>query len=389
MTATPLPTPSPGWARIADAFWVGLPLTLRRYSAGLAVSTVDGFYLAARPVLGAVVPVAAFVAGLGIGAIHPGFEKVFTEALWLLVLFAVVGALSGAAGLYMTVGFALGDLFVGDHPLWRSAQDGLLAKYGSWLLSYLLIAMLTVGVPIAAKSLAAEFRLRPSTPRGLRALVGLGAMVAITGLLVYAWVQSAPLLVRPVFVWADDPPTLAAIEPLQERGGWVVTFAILAAAARAVAQIILAGRVGQRDRMSALEDRFRTAEPVVPLLSRLPLPVRLVIRAAFLTLVLAGLYAAFWQALVTFGVLVAAQFLANLLSMKTENTYTRVVNKVPRLVRLLIAVIPVYLLGTAVLGYFISAREQSFLPFLIVTVVSAILMSLLSPARPDSRRESR
>lgn len=376
--------------RAADIIWVSVPLALRRVSAGFAVASVDGLYLATRPVVGLVAPLWGLLVGLIIGAFHPGFEIVFTEALWLLLLVAVVGTLSGAVGLYLTIGFALGDLLLGEHLLWQfSGVTDLPAKYGSLAISYLLLAMLAVGVPIAAKSLAAEFMLPVGSPRALRALVGLGAMVLITGLLVFVWLQSAPLLVRPVFVWAGVSPTVPAISAVQEHGTWVVAMAVLAAIGRAVIQASLAAKVGQPDRMTALEERFRTAEPVTPLLSRLPLVVRLVFRAALLTLVLAGLFAAYWQAVLTFVVLLAAQFLATMLSVRAMRGYARFVNRIPRLIRLAVVVVPVYLFGSVVLGFYLDQGTLSFLPFLFLTIISAVLMSLLSPARPDAEDGSR
>jgi hypothetical protein len=134
-------------------------------------------------------------------------------------------------------------------------------------------------------------------------------------LLVFVWLQSAPLLVRPVFIWADRLPAAAAISAVQEYGAWVVASAVLAAIARAGIQLSLAAKVGQQDRLTGLEERFRTSEPLVPALSRLPLVIRLIFRAAILTLVLAGLFSAVWQALLTFVVLLAAQFLSTALSL--------------------------------------------------------------------------
>lgn len=373
--------------KVTDAIWVGVPLAVRKVSGGLAVATVDGLYLASRPMVGLIAPLWGLFVGLILGVFHPGFEDVFTESLFVLILIAVVGTLSGAVGLYLTLGFALGDLLLGDHPLWRFAEAGDFgAKYGSLFISYLLFAMLAVGVPIAAKSLAAEFMLPVTTPRALRALVGLGSMVVITGLLVFVWLQSAPLLVRPVFVWAGQAPTVPAISAVQEQGTWVVALAVLAALGRAVMQALLAGKVGEQDRMSQMEDRFHTSERVVPLLSRLPLVMRLVFRAALLTLVLAGLYAAYWQAVLTFIVLLAAQFLATMLSVRALRGYATFINKVPRLVRLAIVIVPVYLLGSVVLGFYVDQRATSFFPFLFLTIISAVLMSLLSPARPDEER---
>ncbi|HLL65742.1 MAG TPA: hypothetical protein VK453_08330 [Micromonosporaceae bacterium] len=405
MTAPLTSHPSP-WTRISDALWVGLPLRVRRISAGLAVATVDGLYLAARPLIGLLAPIVAFVGGFVVGAFHPGFDIIFTEALWLLMLVAAIGAASGAVGLYLTVGFALGDLTLGDHPsrtyqsYVTSPVEAFAGQYGSLLLSYLLLAMLAVGVPIAAKSLAAEFMLPTSTPRALRAIVAIVTVIATTGLLVYVWLQSTPLLVRPVFVWTGTQPTVEAMAPAQQSGAWVITFAVLAGTARSVVQLTSAANMGGAGadpaagtrlpgRMDELEARFRTAQPVVPLLSRLPLPARLVIRAAFLTLILSGLYAAYWHALLTFVVLLAAQFLAAFLGTRAPAGYARRMNRVPRLIRLLLVIVPVYLVGTLVMGYFLRRAPLSFLPFLILTILSAVLMSLLSPARPGPNGQQR
>jgi hypothetical protein len=397
MTATPLSTPPPA-APPADTIWVGVPLRVRRLSAGLAAATVDGHYVAVRPLLGLLAPPLALLAGLLVGAVHPGFEDVYTEALWLLMLVAVLGGLSGALGLYFTVGFALGDLFLGDHPEWRFVRvddlETFAGLYGSLLISYALMGLLAVGVPIAAKSLAADFAPPPTSPRSLRLLVALGAYVFVTGVLAFSWVQTAPLLVRPVFVWSGGAPTVPAIASMQESGGLIVLVAVLAAAARIAVQAWLAGqaltaaRGGAAPagaRLIAIEARFRTSEPVVPALSRLPLALRLAGRAALLTILLSGLYSAYWQAGVTFVVLLGAQVLASPLVQIRMGAVGRFINRVPRLVRLLVVLVPVYLIATPVMQFFLDRNETSFIPFLLVTIVAAVLMTLLSPtvdARP-------
>jgi hypothetical protein len=398
MTATPLPTSPPPASPPADALWVGIPLRVRRLSAGLAAATVDGHYVAVRPLLGLLAPPLALVAGLLIGAVHPGFEDVYTEALWLLILVAVLGGLSGALGLYFTVGFALGDLMLGDHPNWRFVRldlETFAGQYGSLLISYALMGLLAVGVPIAAKSLAADFAPPPTAPRGLRLLVAVGAYVFVTGVLAFSWVQTAPLLVRPVFIWAGfgGAPTVPAIAPMQESGGLIVLAAVLAAAARIAVQAWLAGqaltaaRGGTAPagaRLIAIEHRFRASDPVVPALSRLPLGARLAGRAALLTLLLSGLYSAYWQAGVTFLVLLGAQVLASPLVQIRMGAVGRFINKVPRLVRLLVVLLPVYLIATPVMQFFLDRNETSFIPFLLVTIVAAVLMTLLSPTVDSS-----
>jgi hypothetical protein len=352
---------------------------------------VDGLYLAVRPTIGLVAPPVVFAVGLLVGAFHPGFEYVFTEALWLLLAVTVVGSLSGALGLYFTIGFAVGDLLLGAHPQWELFRNSdpldAPAQYGSMLLTYALLAMLAVGVPIAAKSFAAEFRLPADVPRPIRAAVGILTLVLVAGLLVWVWTQSAPLLVRPVFVWAGARPTVDAMFTTQEQGGLLVTMAVLATIVRVVTQLLLARSVGAgaTDRMTNLEDRFRTETPVVAVLSRMPLLLRLILRAALLTAVLSGLYAASWQAVLTFGVLLLAQILTSPLVPLRLGGYARVMAKIPRLVRLIAVMIPVYLVGAVIMPLFFD--QPSFFPFLLLAVVSAVLMTLLSPTdRAEAQR---
>jgi hypothetical protein len=388
MITTQLPRTQGPLSRAADAIWVGVPLALRRVSTGLAVSSVDGLYLAVRPIVGLAGPPLAFLFGLMVGANHPDFQRVFTEALWLLVVVAVIGSLSGALGLYLTLGFALGDLVMGDHPQWDRLRDpDPLAQYGSMLLLYVLLAMLAVGVPIAAKTFAAELRLPDGVPRPARALVGFGSLVIISVVLVWVWTQSVPLMVRPAFVWANARPTVAAVTTTQARGSVIVIAAVLATMARAAIQLALASPIGRDvarpDRLTTLENRFRTETPVVPLLARLPLLVRLALRAAAITALLAGLYADDQQAGVTFAVLLVAQVVAS--RLHRLGSYARVTNRVPRVVKLILVIIAVYLVGSTAIPSFVD--RPSFMPLLVLAVGAAVLMTLLSPpGRPGASR---
>lgn len=390
MTSPPPPAPASPSAPITDAIWVGVPLALRRFSGPLAVSTVDGLYLAAQPLLGLLTPLAALAAGLLAGVMQPGYTYVFTESLWLLLAIAAVGALSGALGSYLTAGFVIGDLFLAEHPQWShfGTEEPLtiLARYGSLLLSYALFAMLAVGVPIAAKSFAAEFSLPPSVPRAIRALVGLGALIGITALLVWVWTQSAPLLVRPVFTWSPRiTPTVDAMITTQESGHLIVLTAVLATLLRAFVQLGLTRPTGPGPaRMTFLEGRFRTQERVVPLMSRMPFVIRALLRAVVLTALLSGLYAAWWQAFLTFALLLAVQLVTGALARVSFGAYARFMQRIPRFFRLLLAMAVVYAVGAMVVPLFLDG--QSFFPFLLLATLAAILTTLLTPApRPEDR----
>ncbi|WP_162907370.1 hypothetical protein, partial [Allorhizocola rhizosphaerae] len=333
---------------VTNAVWAGVPLAVRRVSRGLAVAASDGIWLASWPWVGLIAPIVGLAAGVFVGAVHPGFEVLFIEALWLLIGIAVVGALSGAVGLYLTIGFVIGDLAFADSPLWTMR------------LQYLPLLLLAVGVPLAAKSLAAELRLPESVPGVLRAVVGLGAFVLITGLLVYAWVKAVPLVLRPVHVWAGELPP----QPVILNGRWVVIAAMVAAAGRAVAQALVK------------TPDFPRVRPVVPLWDRVPVVVKLVLRAALVTVLLAGLYENVVHAVLAFVVVLAAQFVATMLRARGQRGYG-----IPRVARVAIAVVPVYLVGMWMLPLFIERRATSFVPMLLLALIAAVLLSVVNPVR--------
>ena len=94
------------------------------------------------------------------------------------------------------------------------------------------------------------------------------------------------------------------------------------------------------------------------------------------------------QAALTFGVLVTAQLLVTPLTNLVP--VNRFLHRIPRLVRLGLAVVPALLLGTAIFEHFLRQGTTSFVPFLVVTLISAVLMMLLLPAnRAEQRKVAR
>ena len=57
--------------------------------------------------------------------------------------------------------------------------------------------------------------------------------------------------------------------------------------------------------------------------------------------------------------------------------YARFIARIPRIIRLIVVMIPVYLLGAVIVPMFLD--QTSFFPFLLLAIVSAVLMTLLSP----------
>ena len=104
---------SPGLlARLAWAWWVYLPLGLRRLADGLATTLVDGLYLVAWPLPAFLLPPLVLLLGVLLRHSHPGYVVTVTESIPMLLLLVVLGTASGHLGLAFLAGYVLGDVFL-------------------------------------------------------------------------------------------------------------------------------------------------------------------------------------------------------------------------------------------------------------------------------------
>jgi hypothetical protein len=309
-------------------WWVTVPRALGRRFVTLSVLAADGHVLVALGPLAGLLPPLALAGGLWAGVAHPGFEVTFTESLALMLTMLAVGTISTHLGVLAVLGFAVGDFFV-EHTGWSTRPtfafdtvDGVLGHpllanivvvRVPLLIQYALLFALAVGVPVAARGLAASVAGRLQLPEGVHFVVST-VLVAVTSFVIARfWAAAAPMVIRPVFTWTIDDGIgqgampVGAIQPIQANADAIARAAVIAVLGRAALTWFLSKarpvRIGEvEDAILAPIDRQRTEPGIVGSI------VVAAVVASFAVLLLAGMVDDLWAA----GVLAAAFFLARL-----------------------------------------------------------------------------
>ena len=387
--------------RLTEFFWVAVPRAARRVSAALVAVTTDGYYLTAWRPIAALAPPLAFVAGLLVGWQHWGFFEVFSQSLLLVCVLVAVGTLSGHVGAWFVGGFAIGDFFLSDvvgtmRQYARFPAEGQLLGTGilstvarEWLPLVIVYASMAIGAvlgPLLVKGLVSQFGRRQSRlSRNARFGFALVAYVALTGAFVFLWALTVPIAIRPRWVWGySTTPDVSAVEPVQTRAMVIVTAAMAAALVRMVAQGLTAYRAHLGARMEVLVDRINEAPAVVPLWDRVPAVVRCFVQAAFATLLLGGVFQTWRDGVIVGAVAFVIQLVRAGVIPLPLGGYERLMQRVPLLLRLAVAMVAVYFLARFVLERLLT-QTQSLRGLGFVTAGSMIVFFLLNPKNPRDR----
>jgi len=348
--------------------WLRVPLlTARRWpAAGRAFA--DGHYLVHWRLLGAIAQPCAFLLGVLLAALTR--DVAYTSNLVTVAVLALVGVVGAALGLWATAGLGIGLLFFADNiapggsgPSW--ILRGLLPA----LLGFVLLGMLTVTVPLAMNGVRAMVRSAARVPQRMKTGVEAVAAAVSVGFAAWVWSNAAPLLIRPVFVWAGSSPTVDAIAPLQKNGIWLALVLALGAAGRVrLEQVGLVGYAARLSRVlsAGLAQRSRT---VIPALASA------LMGGCAMTLLLSGLIGNAFEALVVLAFFVGLLFLRRRLQEHPPHVVGAIL-RVPRPARLAIGLLLAYGASSAVLSFF-WVRTQSFLPVLVAACVGAGVITLL------------
>src|SRR5262249_9303787 len=130
-----------------DLWWRRLPVLGRRASATLADVLADGLYLTAWPTAGALGPPLAFLLGLLLGWWRFAPGATFTFSITVMALMLVVSQLSVSLGVWLWLGYAVGDFFLfhwDTGTSYEKAWERLLYVRVPLLISYALLALLLV-----------------------------------------------------------------------------------------------------------------------------------------------------------------------------------------------------------------------------------------------------
>lgn len=375
-------------------WWLWLPRAAARVSRGLAFTLADGHFLAVVPRAGTWSPLALGLAGFVGGAFTLGYERVFSEALWIVLLAAATGFLATGLGLAFTVGFAAGDFLVGQR-VWTLTRFGGLLDEGllagilrvrlPMLIGYALLAALAAYLPRLARMLIADVPKTERLPRPLAFAIALVLNLLIVAVTTRLWAESSAVLVRPLFTWRFDQPTAAAVSTLQERSSWVIAVAVLAAAGRFALLWWISGDARRTERLREVEDAVAHGPGSTPWFERAGPVVPSIVAAAFTTFVLAGVIETWWVAAVLFGVFLALRLLREGLIPPRLHGWKHTAAQVPVLIRLAVALLVVDTLRRA----FVDESDPTFTRLALYIAVSVIVLYLLLPGAPASSRAAK
>ena len=381
-----MPTgPSSFAERVSYVWWLGGPVAAKEKSSWLSAVLADGAYLVAWPWLAALAPPLSFLIGLGLGAEHPGY--IFSCSLVMVLGMFVIANFSAALGLWMWVGFLLGDFFH-PHYIFRgnSFPAHLLYFYIPLVLTNLLLAGLLVITPLTAKMLrirtAAELKLAFFRSRSSTFILH----AVIQAMLAGVWTQTIANLVQPAFSWQGTGAPVECIRPLQYFG-WILA---LTAGLMGTARIFAEYAATARPKVASRLREFGAAMAATQTrgIPRMPGWAALVLKAAFSTFMLSGLITRWWETLELMFMFLLLFSLRRLISQHWI-WWTRMVSRVPLLVRLLLATGA----GAALSWRMVSRAyviDNSFQSIILTVTICLLLVSFLIPgtgAQPKTQSQ--
>lgn len=367
-------------------FWsVTLPHWLDPWAPRFADAFADGAWTAAWRGMSAIAPLLAFAIGFLVPQVWPGMRTVYTESPLFMGLIIAGAILSGPIGVMMLLGHVIAMLVWGSTgvPLRARHQEWLdyfFRRWGSVLISYLLLAIPVIIVPRQGRWMAEEMPLPLKTSDTAR--VGVEAILYAVGcgVLIYLWCQAIPALIRPVFTWLKMAPRVEAISPIQQDWQWLVGAAITAALLRLLAERMVIGDSSRVTSIAGLqEQRWSNPERHDEFWRQIPTLIRVLITSVIVSLLLSGLYESWVDALLVAAVTAAFELWRAGIVVRFPEWWERAVVKVPALLRFVIAL---------VLGYFLSQwvitrqwRGDTFRPVLWATVSTLLIFYFLFPHR--------
>lgn len=375
------------WAeRLTVLWWIRLPQASRRLAVRPVLLLVDGFFLTVWPRVAAIATPLALGLGLLLGALHPGFDEVFSESWLVLVVAVFLGVFSGHLGAMFLAGFAFGDFFI-YHREWTtfgSFISNVLRVRIPLLIEYGLLAFMTTGIALATKGLLAQLRPPPSVPRQVRIVMAVAGHFVLTLLFVYLWMQVVPILIRPVFTWQARTPSVAAMTLLQQSSWPFLLVAGLASLGRMALQQLVARNDVWNARLEERERQLNQAPPAKPAFATVPLAARVALLSVWSTLMLAGMMEAWWDGLILLVVITVLQLArARFLAPRLLQPWVSVVERIPHPLRLGAGIVLTTLVGRLVLAPALSTTN-SFRPILLLTIFALFIFYLLDPLREDA-----
>ena len=389
----PVPSPQAPDERLERFWYVKAPAWLDDWFPQIANAFSDGAWTTAWRGVGAYAPVVAFALGLLCRFIFPQIYSVFSESLLFMMIVIAVSLLSGTAGAALLGGYIVEDLLVGNRagvntgffPAEIPAEglSGLAGVLGGKLVSYLLLSIPAVTIPLLVRQLAPSIKLHTITDPNSRTFALAGLHAAIAGVLVFLWAQSVIVLLRPLFTWVGAVPTFAAINSVQGQWSFLVGVGVIAAAGRVILERMLA-RTAPRAAVAATLQRQRFTGEGQGILEKVPGLARAIIPPVVITLLLAGTYDGWLDAVIVAAVAaVLGLWRSRLIRIiPLPSRWSLTIRRFPSLIRLAAAPFIGYVLATVVITPMWTNTAQGLRPVMFGSLVTLIVFYVLFPPLP-------
>jgi hypothetical protein len=367
---------------LAELFWTRLPMSLDRRLPLLGAILADGRYLLAWPPLAALGPIVAVVIGLFVGAARPLSDQLFTFAIaWPAALLAV-GSLGAGLGFWAWLGFVLADFFIYPHVYFEldPVRHLVTERLPLVIMAEVLFALVVLA-PVAIRSLPASITdwLAGHGLRGRASVVVSVALAAFVAAMTAAsWSASAGVLVRPFATFHDGILGPQAVQPLRQLGSVLITVSVAGALVRRALELA-AHRAGE------------DVPPIAPARGRPPSVLRQLIGAlvasVLLTLGLAGVLNGPEELPILLAV-VAASTVGRSIVLPRLSSYSRVVGRVPALLRVLAMGAIGYATGQLVTNLLQpdGILQVGWEPVLVTIGIVTVIATFLFPAAPAVAR---
>lgn len=383
--------------KMSDLFWIRLSLWSRYISRQMPLKTTDGIYLNVNPIAGAAAPIAALLLGLLFGAGQLGYDTVYTESMLFLCIAVLFGTFSANLGMLFLAGFVVGEFILAAN--WTSVPstryDGLIANVFRYriplLISYGLLAIVTVQIPVLIKQLLIQIKLPLRFNNHIKLGFAMLTQPLLTGTVIYFWVQIMPVLIRPVYTWTARTPRVEAMANFQEYGYVLVTLAVLASLLRVYLQSRTVFDKTLSERMDQIEQKadrvFTKAKPVKPIGDYFHPWVKTVALTLVMAVTLSGLYELWWDALILSAFILVIQAARSRLIHIPLGKWPYWMARIPVLYRLIIAFLLILYFSKSIIEYYYSGYQQTFRPVIVMTGLAMVFVYLLTPMLPEQAAE--
>lgn len=358
---------------------VRLPRLADPWAPRLADAFADGVWTARRPMVSALAPPVAFLAGLFFSILWPGMKTVYTESLIFMTIVIAGAILSGPAGVMLMAGYVIGDFVPLPSSIFRHWQGAdLVRQMLGALVIYMLLALPAVVLPQIGRKMSEEIASRVAEDgSGTHFAIRAGLYATAMGILTFLWCQAMIVLVRPIFTYVNRSPTTEAVMQVQRRWIWLAVIAAAAAIVRTILESLeRRGRAGDRIR-SLEQQRWSAPQTRGALWRRVPLVVRVAIAAMVATLMLSGTFVTVIDGVFVFAAILAVKGWRTGLFGSIPPWWIRTVSAIPTFARFVAAPLLGYVMAYAIL---VAAwRSASLRPVMLGALLTFLFVQLLFP----------